>query len=436
MSNVLFNPAFQPVFDSILRYLVVWGGAGSGKSHAVAQKIVERCTRSERHKFLVVRKFKTTIEGSVFTLIKQVINDFGIGKHVSINNTKMTFTFSNGNEIITTGLDDSEKLKSIHGITGIWCEEFTELEHEEFNQLDLRLRGRTDSYKQIIGTFNPISIDHWIHERFFEKQSDKVFTMWSNYKMNLFLDDQYIEVLEQEVAHDPNMRRIYVEGKWGRIRLGSDFYACFDMDKNVKPISYNIDLPIHISWDFNISPHMTASLWHIYEVDSVYNVGCFDILALENPLNSTQDVCDAFQERYPEYEVGIYVYGDASGRARSTTSKVHNYDIIEHELKSYMRNWSMRVPKRNPLFNTRRDFINRCLGGGYKDINVFFDPSCDLMITDMINVLEDATGKKHKKMVKNKAGVLYEKYGHASDTMDYLLCSAFETKFRGFGRKT
>lgn len=253
--------------------------------------------------------------------------------------------------------------------------------------------------------------------------------------MNLFLDEQYIEVLENEVSHDPNLRRVYVEGKWGRIRLGSDFYVGFNPDKNVIPLQYNPDLPIHISFDFNISPHMTASLWHIFEVDGVYNVGCFDIIALENPLNSTEDVCTFFKDRYAETGVGIYVYGDASGRARSTTSKVHNYEIIEHELRSYMRNWSMRVPKRNPLFNTRRDFINRCLAGGYDDIKVFFDPMCELLITDMLNVLEDAEGKKHKKMVKNKAGVLYEKYGHASDTMDYLLCSAFETKFRDFGRK-
>ena len=57
------------------------------------------------------------------------------------------------------------------------------------------------------------------------------------------------------------------------------------------------------------------------------------------------------------------------------------------------------------------------------------------MITDLENVLTDESGKKWVKKAKNKAGVPYEKYGHLSDTMDYLLCSAFERRFKDFGVK-
>jgi phage terminase large subunit len=434
--NILYNPAYGEYFSSEDRYCILYGGAGSGKSHAVAQKHVKRCTNeNEKHKILVIRKFKTTIEGSVFTLIKSVISDFNIGRHVSVNNTKMQFTFSNGNEIITSGLDDPEKLKSIHGITDIWIEEATELEEEDFQQLTLRLRGLTDSYKQITLTFNPVTKDHWIYTKFFENNHPNTYICWTNYKHNLFLDKEYIEVLEQEFNYDPNMKRIYVDGEWGKERTGCEFYAAFSRQRNVRPLRYNPDWPIHLSFDFNTNPYMPASLWHLWLEDGIYNVGCFELIYLENPRNTTEEVCIEFKERYPDYSTGIFVYGDASGRVKHPTSKRHNYDIIEAELFQYIRSWSVRVPKRNPFFSKRRSFINKCLSGGYPDIRVSIDPSCDLLLADMDNVLQDKDGHKLVKLGKNKAGVPYEKYGHFSDTMDYLLCAAFEDKFLDFGKK-
>ena len=41
-------------------------------------------------------------------------------------------------------MDDSEKIKSIAGITDIICEEATELTLDDVSQLDLRLRANVD----------------------------------------------------------------------------------------------------------------------------------------------------------------------------------------------------------------------------------------------------------------------------------------------------
>jgi phage terminase large subunit len=73
----------------------------------------------------------------------------------------------NGNQLISSGMDDVEKLKSIAGITGTWGEEATEISFEDFKQIDLRLRGNTTNYKQHILTYNPIDSDHWIAQKYF-----------------------------------------------------------------------------------------------------------------------------------------------------------------------------------------------------------------------------------------------------------------------------
>ena len=439
MAEVGYNPHFEPFFKNEDRYAVLWGGAGSSKSYSAAQKIVERCTHNnEKHKFLVLRKFKTTIEGSVFTLLKEVINSFGIEQHVNVNNTKMDFRFWNGNEIVTSGLDDVDKLKSIHGVTSVWMEEADGFDRYDLGQVNLRLRGETDSYKQIILTFNPISESHWLKKRFFDEGGHNVFTLWSNYKHNKFLDDEYIRLLEEEYSYDDNLYRIYVKGEWGRVVTNEEFYAKFSKKRHVRPVSFNPELPIHLSFDFNVNPYLPLSLWQIEGYNESYRVGCFKLYTMYNPDNNTEAACRAFMEDFPDSDMGIYIYGDASGRVKSTTSTVHNYDIIEGMLKAYLRNDSFRVPRKNPLQDKRRNFLNKCLAGGYEDIIIEIDPTCELMVDDFENVWTESSpsgAKKHKPKAKNKAGVPYEPYGHFSDTFDYLMCGAFEDKFRDFGRK-
>ena len=51
-------------------------------------------------------------------------------------------TCVNGCKIDFTGLDDSEKIKSITGYRWIVMEEATEFEYEDFTQIRFRLRGK------------------------------------------------------------------------------------------------------------------------------------------------------------------------------------------------------------------------------------------------------------------------------------------------------
>ena len=68
----------------------------------------------------------------------------------------MTIELPNGSVFLFKGLDDPERIKSIVGITDCWCEESTELNAEEFDQLTLRVRDRVP-YLQFFCSFNPTS---------------------------------------------------------------------------------------------------------------------------------------------------------------------------------------------------------------------------------------------------------------------------------------
>ena len=138
------SPAFVPLFKDQSRYQVAWGGAGSGKSHIVARKILYRLLKEHdvNHNILIIRKVDRTIKRSAFKLIRNIISRWKLADQFDVNLTDKTITYKlNGSQIMFSGLDDVEKLKSIEGVTSIWCEEATELTQEDFEQLDLRLRG-------------------------------------------------------------------------------------------------------------------------------------------------------------------------------------------------------------------------------------------------------------------------------------------------------
>jgi len=212
------SPAFVPLFKNKSRYQIAWGGAGSGKSHIVARKLLFRMLNESevKHNFLIIRKVDRTIKKSVWTLVKNIISIWGLTKEFHFNQTDRTMIYKpNGAQFMFSGLDDVEKLKSIEGVTSIWVEEATELLQEDFEQLDLRLRGDFNCLKQIILTLNPISEQHWIKKIFFDDPIEGVFTLKTTYLDNSFIDDEYKMVMENKKKSNPRYYNIYALGNWG-----------------------------------------------------------------------------------------------------------------------------------------------------------------------------------------------------------------------------
>ena len=163
-------------------------------------------------KTLVVRADNTDNRSSTFEEIKARIEELGVEDLFTINKTSMDITCKrNGNTIIFRGMDD-EKIKSIHGVTMIWIEEASEIAEYDFNQLDIRLRGESRHYKQIIITFNPVSILHWLKKRFFDTSDPRAVTHRSTYKDNRFLDAEAVQTLRTKLMQndkpDPHIQDI------------------------------------------------------------------------------------------------------------------------------------------------------------------------------------------------------------------------------------
>ena len=213
-------PVFFPLYSDEHRYLVLKGGGGSGKSIFAGRKILERAVSERGHRFLVVRKVSKTLRQSCYSqLLGQLSENYPhlvSGVDYTVNKSDYTIRFAaTGSEIIFSGIDDPEKLKSIYRITGIWIEEASELDEGDFDQLDIRLRDESEYYKQIIVTFNPISVTHWLKRRFFDRCEPRARVSETTYRDNPYLSREAIEVLESFRETNPYYYDVYALGRWG-----------------------------------------------------------------------------------------------------------------------------------------------------------------------------------------------------------------------------
>lgn len=235
----IFNKVYLPYLeDYSYRYNVFYGGAGSGKSHFIAQCLVYKALK-DRRRILVLRKIGRTTAGSTFSLLLTTLAQFKILEHCKVNRTNFTIELPNGSCFMCMGLDDPEKIKSIAGITDAWLEEATEFAVDDFSQIDLRIRDPKAKGQQIYLSFNPVSKANWCYLWFFAEDPNydefrkKVRIVQTTYLDNPHLPDSYVESLLMMKKTNEVYYNIYALGEFGSLdKLVYNNWQIMDFDSN------------------------------------------------------------------------------------------------------------------------------------------------------------------------------------------------------------
>jgi phage terminase large subunit len=350
----------------------------------------------------------------------------------------------NGNSFLARGCDDTTKLKSIKDPTSCWFEEDIPTEND-FITITTSIRTTKADYLQEIFTINPEVEgnyqDNWFWKRFFKGKDglsysdittieidkdtkvDLTYTVHhSTYKDNKWIPNEFIAFLMDLKRTNPYYWEVYCNGKWGNRILGGLFYKNFNVARNTFTYPYNPNIPIHLSFDFNVKPYMSCSVWQIV------GKACYliDEIAMKSPQNSTKWVCNEFKSKYFAHQGGLFIYGDPSGHNEDTRSEAgHNdYKLIMSELS--MLKPTKRVASLHPPVAMRGNFINEIFANNYADISINLFENSVYLKNDLLFGKEASDGTKLKEKVKGEDGSTYEKYHHFSDTMDYLICEAFK----------
>lgn len=312
------NDSYIPFLDAPQRTQIFYGGSSSGKSFFIAQRVVMDVIKGRN--YLIVRNVGATIRHSVFNQIKKTILAFGLESFFSISGNLAITYRPNGRQILFSGLDDVEKLKSITPavgvLTDVWIEEATEVPYEAYKQLTKRLRGVTGDEemdkltKRVTFSFNPVMKSHWIYNQFFGQwddsknlyKTDKLLILKTTYKDNHYLTEDDISALEDET--DPYFYDVYTLGNWGV--LGKVIF------KNWRTEDLSAKIPtfdrIYNGLDFGFSEdpnafvrvHVDSKRKQIYVFDELYKAGMTNSELIENlkPILGSQYVtCDSAEPK-------------------------------------------------------------------------------------------------------------------------------------------
>lgn len=211
------------IYDKLTDYStfteIHYGGASSGKSHGVIQKVVFKSLQAWKYprKVLFLRKVGSSVYDSIFEDVKQCLEAWGLLGACKVNNSAYRIELPNGAQFIFKGLDNPEKIKSIKGISDVIMEEASEFTLDDYTQLTLRLRDKKHLNKQIYLMFNPVSKVNWVYNAFFVKKPKNTVIYQTTYKDNRFLDEVTKENIEELANRNEAYYKIYALGEFATL---------------------------------------------------------------------------------------------------------------------------------------------------------------------------------------------------------------------------
>ena len=211
------------IYDKLTDYStfteIHYGGASSGKSHGVIQKVVFKSLQAWKYprKVLFLRKVGSSVYDSIFEDVKQCLEAWGLLGACKVNNSAYRIELPNGAQFIFKGLDNPEKIKSIKGISDVVMEEASEFTLDDYTQLTLRLRDKKHPNKQIYLMFNPVSKVNWVYNTFFVKKPKNTVIYQTTYKDNRFLDEVTKENIEELAERNEAYYKIYALGEFATL---------------------------------------------------------------------------------------------------------------------------------------------------------------------------------------------------------------------------
>jgi len=481
--NIDYETVFLPCYHHLLNdggrfdsevfdIEFLYGGRDSGKSRFTATIALICCMTLPYFKCLLIRKVSKTVRGSQFSLIKGIIERWGIQKLFKINESRMEIIWkANGNGFYGVGLDDVGKVKSFDNPSHCWIEEGNQISSTDFVVIltSLRAEQRVKTWF----TFNPECetsyTEFWLWQDWFQhtkalswvwKKAIEVpyeaYVKWphrvyqkdglyfvnqsvrathTTYKDNPYCDPGRIALYEsyKNSKNNAYWYQTYTLGLWGYRRMGGEFWKCFEEGRDTKSISYQNDETIHVVVDNNVDPYISVQIWQV-DMDRK-RIKQLEELPCVHPNNTASKSAKELTTylRRIGYEGSIFLYGDPSANARSTNDDEGKsfFDKFKGQLRADKWRINDKVKKSAPGVSISGDFINEIYESNYEGWTIRINVSCRTSIEDYTMTQEDTTtgGVLKKKVRDSETKRSYEKYGHMTDCKRYFITTILEKEF-------
>lgn len=367
--------------DYSLDVAVYQGGYGSGKTFAGSLLGILLALKFPGIRGLVGAQTYTLVRDTTLQTYFEHLDNFGFteGKDYDWSSSLQKLTFKNGSEILFRHFDEPNKLKSLN-LGFVEIEEMSDISYDTFKMLLGRMRQKVkkswkDFTYRIFGHTNPETCRGWVYKTFKENKSPNYRLISAPTTQNIYLPKGFCDELKK--VYDEQYYNIFVLAQNGEYNNGlviKDF-----SDENIKEITYQPEMDLHISCDFNVDP----MCW-VFAHKTDDKVFYFDEIAMEN--TTTAKACDEFYRRYPNHKGKIIVNGDASGDNRSCTSEYTNYVIINKKLLQFGYDVEIQIKAFNPPIKNRIMAFNSKVRSANGEVCLFVDKKCEKLLYNIYNL--------------------------------------------------
>lgn len=384
----VINEVFQHDYDRDGKLEILLSGSiGSAKTLLMAHIIVVGCLTFPNLCAGIGRNTLPDVKGTLFKMILDHIRCLREGIDYFYSMPSGIIRFSNGSTIKCYSWNDKRYTKFRSWPFAIFAiEELTENKtNEAYEEIKQRIGRQTNiPFALLLNATNPDEPEHWAYDYFIENPSKnpniKVF--YSRSEDNKTLPEWYIPQLRKTMSK--LMADRMLRGKWLRISSETIYHA-FDDERNVDDYEFNPELPLQITFDFNIGKGKPMSCALSNETPDGSD-HYFDEVIVEGL--RTKGVLEEIDARGYFDEVNeIYIYGDRNGMNNDTRGTKTDYDIIIKFIeglerpegkKSFIKdeNLFLKLPSTNPPIRKRHNMVNAAFCNDEGEASLFISRKC------------------------------------------------------------
>lgn len=330
-----------------------------------------------------------------------------------------------GAMVLFRSLENYERLRGTN-LAWFGVDELTYCRAEAWTRLEARLREPKATQLAGFAVWTPKGFD-WVYRRFIATERKRGYdAVIAAPRENLHLPEGFYESLRE--SYDERFYQQEAEGQYLNIFSGQVYYN-FDRKECVRPLSFDPQYPLCWALDFNVDP-MSSVIAQVIDTTTQREVmmgkrsrvihvlqeivlpDCRTPMAVEEFLRRIEPLRRAGLQ-------AIYVYGDASGANRHSSSLRSDWQQVKEMLRAALpMPITFRVPEANPPVRERVTAVCSSLRSESGERRLFVDPSCRELIIDFEEVgwKKDAAGNTLDEISKADP-----RRTHVSDALGYLV---------------
>ena len=378
------NSTRKEILGDPSRFKVIVAGRRWGKTVLSLMYLLKDAFRENERRWCVTPTYR---QGKmiVFPILRQMFSSFDNAK---LNESEMSVVFDNGAELAVKGADNEHNLRGVE-LTKCVMDEMAYIKPHVWEEIIYPMLATTQGEVLFIGTPKGFDIMYDLYSR---GQSDKDWRSWQ------------FKTIEGGFVPREEIER--AKRTMDEVIFKQEFEASFETTGN--RAAYNFSRDTHCTkadelsnslwWgiDFNVD-YMTAVLACQYTDSTIH---FFDEIRLKN--SNTDELAIEMKKIAPDIEC----YPDPAGKARSTTSRRSDHQILRDH------GFIIRAKASHPSHIDRLNALNRKLRDAEGRVGMTIDSSCIYLIKDLEQCQRDKRGGLDKSQIE---------LTHALDACSYAI---------------